>query len=94
MTRPKLDPWACCAECGTNSALHLHHVFGGTKAKRRASEKYGCLEYLCWEHHEGSGGVHKNEELNLKYKQKHQQRLEYEGMSREEFRMIFGKSYI
>lgn len=94
MTRPKLDPWACCAECGGNSILHLHHVFGGTKAKRKAGEKYGCLEYLCWQHHEGNGGVHNDRELDLKYKEKHQIRLEEEGMSREEFREIFGKSYL
>lgn len=94
MTRPNIDPWACCAECGSNAALHLHHVFGGSKEKRRASEKYGCLEYLCWQHHIGTEGVHCDRKLDLKYKQKHQQRLEDKGMSREEFRLIFGKSYL
>ncbi|MCL1789903.1 MAG: hypothetical protein FWG40_00845 [Peptococcaceae bacterium] len=82
-----------CFICGTTRNLQTHHVFGG--GRRRSSDRYGCLETLCIEHHTGSNySVHQDASLSLVLKQKHQKRLMDEGMSVEEFIRIFGKSYL
>jgi hypothetical protein len=68
-------------------------VFYGT-ANRKQSEKYGCWVYLCAYHHNmSSEGVHFNKSLDILLKQECQRRFEKDG-TREEFRKIFGKSYL
>lgn len=63
-------------------------------ANRRLSEKWGCWVYLCYEHHEGNTGVHHNRDLDLRLKQFAQEVFEAKLGTREDFRRIFGKSYI
>ena len=82
-----------CIVCRTTHNLHEHHVFFGT-ANRKNSEKYGFKVWLCSRHHNGSNyGVHFNRNLDLKLKRMAQAKFE-ETHTREEFRAIFGKSYL
>lgn len=82
-----------CYVCGTTQDIHEHHIFEGT-ANRRQSEKYGMKIFLCGRHHNMSNqGIHFNKELDTSVKQMAQEIFE-ETHTREEFREIFGKSYL
>lgn len=82
-----------CFVCKTTYNLNSHHVFEGT-ANRKQSEKYGMKIWLCERHHHMSdAGIHFNKELDLKVKRMAQEVFEQEH-SREQFREIFGKSYL
>jgi hypothetical protein len=86
----------CQCGCGHDKYLSIHHVFG--KSSRRFSNRFKCVEWLCYHSHQDSYGIHgsKNPNLALDYKLKikHQARLMNEGMSINEFRFYFGKDYI
>lgn len=82
-----------CFVCKTNRNINTHHVFFGT-ANRKMSDKYGCVVALCVEHHTGNAGVHRNKELDMHLKKLSQAHFERVHGSREEFRRIFGKSYL
>ena len=88
-------------------ALEEHHIFEGIN--RKASEKYGLKVYLCKYHHTGdengsSGAVHAhpNTGADLWLKKKGQyawerrfaKHLHESEEANEEFREIFGKSYL
>lgn len=82
-----------CFICKTTQDLHEHHIFFG-RANRRLSEKYGMKVWLCGRHHNLSNeGVHFNRELDLYIKRIGQKTFE-ETHTRQEFRDIFGKSYL
>lgn len=82
-----------CFICGRIDNLHKHHVFYGT-SNRSNSEKHGLWVYLCYEHHNGSDeGVHFNKETDMNLKC-YAQGIFERNHSREEFRSIFGKSYL
>lgn len=81
-----------CCLCGTTQNIQRHHVFGGT-ANRKLSEKYGLCANLCMACHIGDDGVHFNQDKNLELKRIYQHVFEIEH-TREEFRKIFGKSYL
>ena len=74
--------------------LHYHHIFGGT-GNRRLSDQYGLTVWLRadW-HNMANYGVHFNRELDLKLKRLAQTKWEERFGSREEFRKIFGKSWL
>ena len=75
--------------CGTTRGLHEHHVIHGT-LNRKNSERTGLKVWLCYEHHEH---VHKNAIADIGLKRYAQ--IEFEkSHTREEFREIFGKSYL
>ena len=80
-----------CYLCGRNWAIEKHHVFGGSNRKK--SEKRGMTVDLCASCHRGPHGVHQDAEANKRLKAGFQGKFE-ETHSREEFRRIFGKSYI
>ncbi len=90
-----LDSWPKYYPAGM---LDKHHIFGGPN--RKLSEKYGLYVYLCQHHHTGDikgnkDAVHspdKNDYGDF-LKRLAQTRFE-ETHSREEFRQIFGKSYL
>lgn len=85
------DPW--CLVCG-DPRVERHHIYYGT-ANRRKSEKYGCWCYLCIRHHrDHKVGVHFNQRLNQELRETCQRRFEDEIGDREEFRKIFGRSYL
>jgi hypothetical protein len=82
-----------CYVCDTTQNLHKHHIYGGT-GRRKLSEKYGAVVDLCYRHHNGSNsGVHFNHELDMKLKADWQAEFEL-AHTREEFRSIFGRSYL
>lgn len=87
-----------CFLCGMNSNLEPldeHHVYSGSN--RKLSEKYGLKIYL---HHGkchifGKYSVHQNAEVNRKVKSIVQRKaMEYYHWSEDDFRNIFGKSYL
>ncbi len=81
-----------CFFCHTTNWLELHHIFGGSNKKN--SEKYGFIVYLChYCHNEPPFGVHHNAENMSKLRAIAQKKFE-ETQSRDEFRRIFGKSYL
>ncbi len=88
----------CCFLCGMNANLEpldCHHIFN--KSEKKKSEQYGLMVYL---HHSkchifGKNAVHQNAKVNNALKAKAQQvAMQYYGWSEDEFRLIFGKSYL
>ena len=84
-----------CNRNGNGDRLERHHIFGGSR--RKLSEKYGLVVYLCGSrcHREGKYSVHQNAEV-MNYVHKYGQKLAQEkyGWTVEQFREIFGASYI
>lgn len=87
-----------CFLCGQNPCgdpLDKHHIFGG--ANRNKSEKYGLFVFI---HHNkchifGKNSAHQNGEVNRKLKAEAQiKAMEHYGWTVDEFRAIFGKSYL
>lgn len=87
-----------CWLCGRNGSvdkLDKHHIFG--HANRKLSEKYGLVVYLC--HHRchifGKNAVHNSvdtmQELH-EYGQK--KAMDENGWAVDDFRAVFGKSYL
>lgn len=84
-----------CYVCGEKNNLHLHHIIFG-KNRKKADED-GLVVYLCYNHHEGTNGVHgKNgHELDLKLKKIAEQKwLEYYDKTIDDFISRYGKNYI
>lgn len=82
-----------CYITGSINNLHCHHIFGG--ANRKLSEKYGLKVWLRADWHNMSNyGVHFNRTLDLQLKQVGQLAFESRFGTREDFRRIFGKSYV
>lgn len=82
-----------CYVCKTVFGLHDHHVIFGT-SNRKNSESYGLKVWLCAEHHTGSAGVHHNRSLDLHLKKIAQEHFEAKYGDRNDFRRVFGKSYM
>ena len=81
-----------CYLCGSYRNVEKHHVYSGPY--RKASEKCGMTVDLChWCHNEPPDGVHHNSEANKRLKREFQGIFE-QTHSREEFRRVFGKSYL
>ena len=82
-----------CYITGDTNNLHSHHIFGG--ANRKLSEKYGLKVWLRADWHNMSNyGVHFNRELDLQLKKTAQLCWEEKFGSRQDFRRIFGKSWL
>ena len=81
-----------CIVCGS-PYVQIHHCIYGT-ANRRLSDKYGLIVPLCSEHHTGMSGVHFQKDFDTWLKQQAQKRFEEVHGTREDFRRIFGKSYL
>lgn len=74
---------------------HRHHIFYGTR--RKISERYGyVIPIAIYLHEMAPNSVHEspNKELDLKLKRMAQKHFEEHHGSREDFREIFGKSYM
>lgn len=82
-----------CYVCGSVYNLQSHHCIYGT-SNRKQSEKYGLKVWLCMQHHTGNEGVHFNRDLDLQIKRKAQTYFESNYGTREDFRSIFGKSWL
>lgn len=84
-----------CVECGRYN-VELHEVFFGT-ANRKISIEDGLVIPLCKiQHHNGNLiGIHKDKELNEKWKKIAQQKWqEHYNKTEDEFRARYGKSYL
>ena len=83
----------CCLVCH-RSPVQIHHVFFGY-GTRKNSEKYGSIEALCFDHHTGDRGIHhRNIQLDMDLKRMCQEDFEANIGTRDDFRKIFGKSYL
>jgi hypothetical protein len=80
-----------CHLCGSTWYVEKHHVFSGPY--RKASERHGMTVDLCATCHRGPLGVHQDAEANRRLKREFQGIFE-QTHTRQEFREIFGKSYI
>lgn len=81
-----------CWVCG-NREVEKHHIYGGPN--RSLSEKYGCFVYLCHNHHTGTNqSVHFNNDINLMLKKQCQRAWEKKYGDTDEFRKVFGRSYL
>ena len=87
-----------CFLCGMNrnlEPLDKHHVFSGPYRKK--SEEFGMTVYL---HHSkchifGEDSVHKNNAVRFKLcKLAQEKAMENYGWTEQEFRVIFGRSYL
>ena len=81
-----------CIVCGCQRDLQRHHVYGGV-GRRKLSEQYGLVVWLCREHHTGDSGVHQNAELDKYVKRLAQIKFE-KVYSRKRFIEIFGRNYL
>lgn len=85
-----------CYVCGARLYLHQHHVLYGVKNRKKADED-GLFVYLCYQHHEGTNGVHgKNgKELDLKLKKIAEKKwLQHYNKSVEDFIARYGRNYL
>lgn len=86
---------ALCGQVANGDPLDKHHIFGAYN--RKWSEKYGLTVYL---HHNkchifGKDAVHQNRGTDEMLKTAAQiKAMQYYGWTVEDFRAIFGKSYI
>lgn len=94
-------------DCTCGGRLELHHVFFGS-GRRKISDREGLVVYLCYEHHQGTNGVHgKNgDELNYTLKEVAQEAWEEKYMetypyknhakdaAREAFIKMMGRNYL
>lgn len=83
-----------CYLTGRADHIEEHHVFGGIN--RKNSEKYGLKIYLTQDKHKfKKGSIHMDRELSDRVKAEVQKKaMEYYDWTVDEFRLIFGKSYI
>ena len=81
-----------CYICGRTINLHIHHIMFG-KNRKKADED-GLTVYLCYDHHEGTNGVHgkKGHELDIKLKKISVEIwCKYYNKTEEDFRERYGK---
>lgn len=93
-----MDDYKTCFLCkrnGNGDKLERHHIFGGSR--RKLSEKYGLVVYLCGSrcHCEGKLSVHQNADI-MDYIHRYGQKkaMQEQGWTVDEFRSVFGASYI
>lgn len=88
-----VDNLDCCIFCGSHN-VEIHHVFFGT-GNRQKSDIYGFVVPLCNKHHTGGGDCpHRNRIIDLALKCWGQSVFEKELGTRQDFRNVFGKSYL
>ena len=80
-----------CVVCGS-PYVQKHHILCGSK--RRASDKRGYIIPLCYEHHLGGNGIHRNRGMQLYWMQLAQKHYEMHYGTRKDFIDEFGKSYL
>lgn len=84
-----------CYVCGTTNNLHCHHVMFGRNRKK--ADEDGLTVYLCYEHHEGTNGVHgKNgHELDIRLKKDAEVRwCQFYNKKPENFLKRYGRNYL
>ena len=91
-TMTRWDYGNACVYCGSPN-VQMHHVLHGT-ANRKKADKYGYVIPLCYEHHIGANGIHRNRGMDLYWKETAQRHFEKNIGTREDFIREFGKSYL
>ena len=87
-----------CYFCGKNGSadpLDMHHVFGSSRKKK--SDKYGLVVYLCHDecHIFGKYAVHKSgDKMQELHAAAQTAAMDYYGWSTEDFICEFGKNYL
>lgn len=93
MTESIIQQEKACYATGATNGLDLHHVFKGSR--RKHSDKYGLV---VWLRHDVHMKLHDHckpyETLENDLKEVAQQAFEAKLGTREEFRAIFGASYL
>lgn len=80
-----------CIVCGAPYAEE-HHVFEGW-ANRKISDKYHLTIPLCYEHHRGNQGIHKNKAMMNHYRVLGQKVYEEKIGTKEQFFADFGRYF-
>ena len=85
-----------CFICHSRHWLEWHHIWGGCKAIRDKSERYGLVVRLChYCHNEPPNGVHQNKEIRLKLQAFAQKKaMEHYGWDKDRFIKEFYKNYL
>lgn len=84
-----------CYICGSKNNLHYHHICFGRN--RKNSDEDGLMVWLCYQHHEGTNGIHGKygKELDLKLKKIAEEHwLLYYQKDIEDFIKRYGKNYL
>lgn len=84
-----------CYVCGTKNNLHYHHIIFGKNRKK--CDEDGLMVYLCYNHHEGTFGVHgkQGHELDQKLKKIAEQHwLLYYQKEISDFIERYGRNYL
>lgn len=84
------DDMEHCFVCGRPD-VQIHHCIHGV-ANRKLADKYKLVVPLCMDHHTGRNGIHFDKKFDEEMK-KYAQR-KFEETYDEDFRAIFGKSYL
>lgn len=95
MTKSIISNEKRCFVCGVTHNLHLHHILFGKN--RKNADKDGLVVYLCYEHHEGTTGVHGRlgNELDTKLKRLAENTwLEYYDKTIDDFVSRYGRNYL
>lgn len=84
-----------CYQTGSTWGLHEHHVYGGS-ANRKLSEKYGLKIWLRADWHiDTPYCIHKDRKFRERVQREVQLKaMEHYGWSEDEFRKIFGRSFL
>lgn len=86
-----VDDLTKCIVCHQHP--ELHEIFFGN-GKREKSKQYKLILPLCYIHHRGDNGPHRNRAVDLTYKQMAQKTFEATYGSRSDFIKEFGRSYL
>ena len=90
MTKSILQDEKVCYVSGSQYNLDCHHIYAGI-GKRKIADREGCW---VWLRHDIHMDLHdRNKELDYRLKRECQEKFE-ETHTREEFRKLFGKSYL
>lgn len=84
-----------CGRNGSSDQLDKHHIFGGSN--RKLSEKYGLVVHLCHDrcHLYGEDAVHNNPDTMQELHEYGQKKaMADNGWTVDDFRAVFGKSYL
>lgn len=87
------DNMDCCIFTGSYD-VERHHIYGGSN--RKLSEQYGFVVPLRYDLHPNGARVNPNygQKVDIKLKQMGQEYFEANYGSREDFRQLFGRSYL
>ncbi len=84
-----------CGRNGSGDPLDRHHIFSGPR--RKLSEKYGLVVYLCHDrcHIFGKDAAHRSKDTaQILHEYGQRKFMDEQGASVEDFIKIFGKNYI